>query len=181
MKSKACIGAALAALFLFVLPADAEAVMSTPPAASAPAGAGTVIDSGTDEDGKEFYTIQTPDEAVFYLIIDRRRSTENVYFLDAVTARDLLSLAKLDAEPTVTQTTAAPQPEALAQPEQQSFSNLWLLLAVLAVVAVGGGVGYYFKIYRPRHRAPEPDEDDGDEPAPWDDDANTDEETEENE
>lgn len=35
-----------------------------------PAGTGTVIDNATDEDGKEFYTIMTPSENVFYLIID---------------------------------------------------------------------------------------------------------------
>ena len=76
MKIKACIPTVLAALSLFILPASAEPL--------SPPGTGTVIDSGTDEDGKEFYTIQAPDKAVFYLIIDRQRGTENVYFLDAV-------------------------------------------------------------------------------------------------
>jgi len=59
-----------------------------------PAGTGTVIDNATDGDGKEFYTIMTPNENVFYLIIDRQREAENVYFLNAVTERDLLALAE---------------------------------------------------------------------------------------
>jgi len=59
-----------------------------------PAGTGTVIDNATDADGKEFYTIMTPSENVFYLIIDRQRETENVYFLNAVTEKDLLALAE---------------------------------------------------------------------------------------
>ena len=100
MKIKACIPTVLAALSLFILPASAEPL--------SPPGTGTVIDSGTDEDGKEFYTIQAPDKAVFYLIIDRQRGTENVYFLDAVAAKDLLSLAEPEKKPPVTQTTAAP-------------------------------------------------------------------------
>lgn len=181
MKIKAFIGAALAALFLFALTASAESAENTPP--TVPAGTGTVIDSGTDEDGKEFYTIQTPDEAVFYLIIDRQRGAENVYFLDAVAAKDLLSLVKPDAEPSDTPTTtmAVAQPEAPAQPAQQGFSNLWLLLAALVVVAVSGGAGYYFKIYRPRHQAPELDGDDSNEPAPWEEDTEMDEETEDEE
>ena len=32
-----------------------------------PDGTGTVVDNATDEDGKEFYTITTADESVFYL------------------------------------------------------------------------------------------------------------------
>lgn len=67
-----------------------------------PGGQGTVIDnvSGTSEDsGREFFTITTPDENVFYLVIDRQRDSENVYFLNAVTESDLMALAKKDAEP----------------------------------------------------------------------------------
>ena len=58
------------------------------PVVDVPGGTGTVIENATEEDGKEFYTIMTPDENVFYLIIDRQRNTENVYFLNAVTEAD---------------------------------------------------------------------------------------------
>lgn len=74
-----------------------------------PDGQATVLDNATGEDGKEFYTIQTPDENVFYLIIDNQRDTENVYFLNAVTEADLMALAvKEDDTP---QTDAIPDPE----------------------------------------------------------------------
>ena len=33
---------------------------------------------------------------------------------------------------------------------------------VVAVLLVGGGTSYYFKVYRPKHEAPELDEDDYD-------------------
>ena len=59
-------------------PADAETGTSSNP--FTPNGTGTVVDNATDEDGKEFYTIQTADENVFYLVIDKQRGTENVYF-----------------------------------------------------------------------------------------------------
>ena len=47
-----------------------------------PEGTGTVVDNATDEDGKEFFTITTPSENVFYLVIDRQRTDNNVYFLN---------------------------------------------------------------------------------------------------
>lgn len=59
-----------------------------------PDGTGTVMDNATNEDGKEFYTITTPDENVFYLIIDNQREDKNVYFLNAVTEQDLMALAE---------------------------------------------------------------------------------------
>jgi len=61
-----------------------------------PNGQGTLIDDATDEDGKEFYTITTPDENVFYLVIDKQRENQNVYFLNAVTESDLMALAEKD-------------------------------------------------------------------------------------
>ena len=66
--------------------------------AAPPVGTGTVIETATEEDGREFYTITTPENNVFYLVIDRSRQTENVYFLDAVTEKDLLALAEKSGE-----------------------------------------------------------------------------------
>lgn len=82
---------------------DEPAEETTPPATTettakpfTPDGTGTVVDNATDKDGKEFFTITTPNENVFYLIIDRQRTEENVYFLNAVTEKDLLALAEPD-------------------------------------------------------------------------------------
>ena len=83
MKTKSCMAAALTAVFLclpvFTLPAYAQSTEHTeePPAQEEtttakpfpPEGTGTVVDNATDEDGKEFYTITTADESVFYLVI----------------------------------------------------------------------------------------------------------------
>ena len=50
------------------------------------------------ETGKEFYTIQTASEKVFYLIIDRDGEEEMVYFLTEVTENDLLNVTADNSE-----------------------------------------------------------------------------------
>ena len=121
-----------------------------------PSGTGTVVDNATGEDGKEFFTITTPDENVFYLVIDRQRGAENVYFLNAVTEADLLSLAKMPEQPTVDITKqptdpAVTEPEPEPQPEKNNGGGM--MIFVLLAVIIGGGAAYYFKIYRPKQQA----------------------------
>lgn len=50
------------------------------------------------EQGKEFYTIQTASDKVFYLIIDRDGEEEMVYFLTEVTENDLLNTTSGNSE-----------------------------------------------------------------------------------
>ena len=131
-----------------------------------PDGTGTVVDNATDGDGKEFFTITTPSENVFYLIIDRQRNGQNVYFLNAVTEKDLLALAEKDPEPEVTEPVMEPEPETEPPtepetepgPEKTSGFPMGNILMIAAVLLAGGGAGYYFKIYRPKHEAPDMDD-----------------------
>ncbi len=58
-----------------------------------PDGQGIVVDEVTDKDGKKFYTITTPDENVFYLVIDEERDSDNVYFLNDVTESEPMSVS----------------------------------------------------------------------------------------
>ena len=61
---------------------------------------------------------------------------------------------------------AEPEPE----PEPEQKSNAGALLLVLALAVVGGGAGWYFKIYRPKQeKAAEPEEDYGEELDDYDD------------
>ena len=128
-----------------------------------PPGTGTVIDNTTRADGTEFFTIQTANGNIFYLIVDRRSHQDNVYFLNAVTERDLLALAELAGDvdiplwPTPEQppiTLPEPEPEEVEptpEPEpEQGGLNLGLLL--ILVIVGGGGAGWYFKIYRPKQQ-----------------------------
>lgn len=135
-----------------------------------PEGTGTVVDNATDGDGKEFFTITTPSENVFYLIIDRQRDGQNVYFLNAVTERDLLALAEKDPEPEVTEPVMEPEPETEPptepepepEPEKTSGFPMGNILMIAAVLLAGGGAGYYFKVYRPKHEASDMDDEEYD-------------------
>ena len=56
------------------------------------------------------------------------------------------------------------------EPEPQQKSNTGTLLLILAVAVLGGGAGWYFKIYRPKHeKAAVPEEDYSEELADYDD------------
>lgn len=158
-----------------------------------PDGTGTVVDNATDAEDKEFFTITTEDEAVFYLVIDRQRGSENVYFLNAVTVADLAALAELPegAAPV----TPAPEPdpghdpapdvEPEPTPQPEAKSNAGTLLLVAAVVLIGGRAAFYFKIYRPKHQAAPvedyPDEPDYEDAPPWEEDEDGDGDTEDGE
>ena len=106
----AAMAASLLCCLIFTVPAYAQSSEPQPETAPSPAeteaepetqnpftpdGTGTVVDNATDEDGKEFYTITTADESVFYLVIDKQKTSENVYFLNTVTTDDLLPLEGL--------------------------------------------------------------------------------------
>ena len=184
IRMAAALAAALLCLHAFALPAYAMAdePEDHPPQAETsapedtttakpftPEGTGTVVDNATDQDGKEFYTIQTPNENVFYLVIDKQRSSENVYFLNAVTEQDLMALAQSAGEPVTVEPTPEPTPEPEPDPApspepepapKQGGGPLGTVLLVVAVVVLGGGAGWYLKIYRPKHQAPDLDEQD---------------------
>ena len=131
---------------------------------------------------------RTASENVFYLVIDRQRTENNVYFLNAVTEKDLLALAEADPEPEVTEPVVQPEPdpepvpEPEPEPEKGTAFPVGNLLMVAAVALVGGGAAYYFKVYRQKHEAAGLDEDDYDydEADPYGD-METEEETEDEE
>ena len=185
----AAMAASLLCCLIFTVPAYAQSNEPQPEATPAPVeteapeepaepnpftpdGTGTVVDKATDKDGKEFYTITTPDENIFFLVIDNQKSSENVYFLNAVTETDLLPLAEKDSEGKAVEPETTPAPKAepetpTEEPEQpepapkedKADNGLFSLLLVAAVVLIGGGAGYYFKIYKPKHQAPDLEDD----------------------
>ncbi len=59
---------------------------------------GNVDEGGEPERGREFYTIQTASDKVFYLIVDRDGDEEMVYFLTEVTENDLLNVTSGNSE-----------------------------------------------------------------------------------
>jgi len=180
-----------------------------------PDGQASVLDDTTNEDGKQFYTFTTPDENVFYLVIDKQRESENVYLLNAVTESDLQALAEKDQEQPTQTAVPDPEPEPVCncadkcapgevktdcpvcvlsyenctgkapaavpapEPEQPEKSSGGTILLVLIAALAVGGVGYYLKIYKPKHDLDDADDfdeltgedeetinEDEDEPAP---------------
>jgi hypothetical protein len=127
-----------------------------------PDGQGEVVDNATENDGKEFFTVETPDGNTFYLIVDRQRNAENVYFLNAVTEDDLRSLAKSgdgktpeSAVPTPEAPVVTPAPEQPPEPEpeppaEKPDGGTGAIAFVVIAALVAGGAGYYFKILRPK-------------------------------
>lgn len=152
-----------------------------------PDGQGSVLNNATGEEDKEFFTVTTAEGEVFYLVIDRQKAGENVYFLNAVTVSDLMALAEESGAEIIPAVTPEPEPEPTPtpdpepEPEPEGKGGFVTLLLALAVVAVGGGAGWYFKIYRPKQQraadleddyAGEPDYGDGgddyEDGPPWD-------------
>jgi len=137
-----------------------------------PDGTATVLDNATGDDGKEFFTFTTPEGNVFFLVIDRSRPTNNVYFLNAVTEADLMALAEASNDMPV----APPEPEPLpppfpapiepdeapdipAEPEPPAGNNGTLIFITVAALAFGG-VAYYLKTVRPKKQGVDFDEED---------------------
>jgi len=163
-----------------------ESVIPREPNPFTPAGTGTVADNATDGDGKEFFTVITADDNVFYLIIDRQRDSENVYLLNTVTEDDLMALAEKNSGTSqsavpapVPEPTPQPDPDPTPEPEPSvpEKSNTGTILLVLLAVLGAGGAGYYFKIVKPKQNAAADDEDEydddsdyGDEPEDYEDD-----------
>lgn len=74
----------------------------------------------TSETGKEFYTIKTQSEKVFYLVIDRDGDDENVYFLTEIDENDLMNTVSTTSE-TLPKNSAAL--ESAIPTEEEALSN----------------------------------------------------------
>ena len=134
-----------------------------------PDGDGTVIDNLSSGDGKEFFTIKTAADNEFFLIIDRRRDTENVYFLNAITEADLLEMAQKNSNNGGTSTSAIPTPapssketespqEPKSEPQQSQDSGSGFMIFLVIGIVLAGGAYWYFKIYRPKQQSADNDE-----------------------
>ena len=117
----------------------------------------------------------------YYLVIDRQRGTENVYFLDTVTERDLIALAEASGqviptpEPTIMPIATpepTPVPEPIAEPQPEKKNNSMVFMVILFVLAASGA-GYYFKVVKGKDQQDmqEYDEDDEDDYPDVDDDS----------
>lgn len=141
-----------------------------------PEGSGQVLDSIADTEGtKEFLTITTKNNQTYYVVIDRARGANNVYFLSAVDEADLLDFIEEEDLPQETpvpqepeeapqeqEPASAPEPQPQAnpapEPEQQGGISMPMVIGLVAVVAIFGGVAYYLKIVRPKKQVMDADD-----------------------
>lgn len=84
---------------------DEESTLPEDAKPTDPTDAKADVTEHDDGSKKEFYTIQTDSEKVFYLIIDKSGENEQVYFLTEISERDLLNVTA-DTKQTLPQNSA---------------------------------------------------------------------------
>ena len=133
-------------------------------------GNAELMDNVTDNENLQFITVTARDGNVFYIIIDKGSTSENVYFLNTVDESDLAALVE---DYTPEQVTAEQQPEPSSapdaepaeaeqaeQPEQdtEKSNSSFMFLIVLVLIGGAGLAVYYFKIFRPKKQLEQADD-----------------------
>lgn len=132
------------------------------------AGNGQLLDDITDDDTKQFLTVQTKNGNTFFMVIDRSRNSENVYMLSLVDENDLAEFLEEEPEPVEEEKPAViieePQPEPVAEePQPEPVKAGMNMGAVLTILVLGAGVVggyYYFKILKPKREEEEAESED---------------------
>jgi hypothetical protein len=173
IKAVICMAAMLVGMMgvMTVTAAAATPDTSTSSGAIPTNGTGTVIENNTDTSvQREFFTIKTADGNVFYIVVDKEKTGDNVYLLTQVTEADLTKLAGsqtsiITGGNTASQsqtgvtagnvTTSPGQPtvstnKPVASGKKTQSGNIGTIVFVALAVLVVGGAGFYFKIYKPR-------------------------------
>ena len=167
-----------------------------------PTDAEADVTDHSSENEKEFYTIQTDSEKIFYLIVDKSGDGEKVYFLTEISERDLLNVTSDNSEtlpmnsvivesalPNEIQKTEDTQEESetteiVTQEEEKqetenpksekSSSAVYVLMSIVGVIAIA--LGYYFKVVKKKEELEEDEEDLENEVFENEDEVETDEE-----
>jgi len=84
-------------------------------------GTGHVVDNVTNSEDLQFISVTAKDGIVFYVVIDKKNSNDNVYFLNKVDVADLEALAK-DSNANL-QLKATPTPSPTATPRKAKQPN----------------------------------------------------------
>lgn len=132
------------------------------------AGNGQLLDDITDDETKQFLTVQTKNGNTFFMVIDRSRNSENVYMLSLVDERDLAEFIEeeepepAEEKPAVIVEEPKPEPvqeEIQSEPEKGGMG----MGAVFTILLLGAGcVGgyYYFRIWKPKREEEEAESED---------------------
>lgn len=117
-------------------------------------------DDRIKSDSRQFITFKTKDEKMFYLIIDHDKEQDNVKLLTDVKESDLESLVKeKDKTPVVKQedsqvnldkSNEIVKQEEVKKEEPKTKSSLGSYIVLGGVILVIIGIGYYFKVVKPK-------------------------------
>ena len=117
-------------------------------------GQGSVVENTTDN-SKEFFTIMTENGATFYLVVDKNKTSENVYFLKSVDEVDLMKLAggnnaviyEETTQSTTEATTEITSVEEIKHKEKKSSFGFFQIFSILGVIFLVGVLAYdkFFK------------------------------------
>lgn len=127
-----------------------------------PDGNANLIDNVTDNKNLQFITVTAKDGNIFYIIIDKASTNQNVYFLNTVDESDLTALVddyEVPAEPEQTEPDNeenSDEEQTEEDTEKESGGGLFYLLLIL--VAAGGLFGYYYKVILPKKQLEQADD-----------------------
>lgn len=135
-------------------------------------GAGHVVDNISDGENLQFISVTAKDGSVFFIVIDKQNTNDNVYFLNKVDIADLEALAKDNNLNTQTAAKATPTPSATPETAQTdtptekkqsdekkgSGINNSVIVVILLLAAAGLGGGYYFKVILPKKKLEDADD-----------------------
>ncbi len=127
------------------------------------AGNGELLDDITDDETKQFLTVQTKNGNTFFMVIDRSRNSENVYMLSLIDEHDLAEFIEEEKSEPVEEKPAVvvqePQPEPVQEetlPEtEKGGMGMGTVFTILLLGAGCVGGYYYFKILKPKREEEE--------------------------
>ncbi len=129
-------------------------------------GNGELLDNKANDDTKQFLTIQTKNGNTFFLVMDHSSDTENVYMLSMIDENDLSEFMEEKEQPSIVlpeaETTPATGSQETTDKEEKGTNgnHKGVILAIVLLMASAVGIGYYFKVAKPR-KAEEQAEDEG--------------------
>ncbi len=139
-------------------------------------GNGQLVDDLSEDESKQFLTIQTKNGNTFFMVLDRSNNTENVYMLSMIDENDLAEFigdgqeepeqeqpAVVIPETEKPSVSAEPEAETEIKPETEEKKGGMSTGALFAVVLLlVGGIGgfYYFKVLKPKQDEDESDGED---------------------
>lgn len=134
-------------------------------------GNGQLVDNFSEDETKQFLTIQSKSGNTYFMVLDYSNNTENVYMLSMIDENDLaefISDGQKETEqeqPSVVipeteyPSVSAEQETDPVMEEEKGGMNTGVLLAVVLLLV--GGIGfYYFKVLKPRQEDEESDGED---------------------